>query len=463
MLGADRSSGFDPVSGVAYVNFTSSLVRADGQGNALWQNDLLIGESDVNLNSFVLTVAGIVLAGECFNGTCLVSVDSGGNVQWVQTLNGTYGSYVRSFIQTTDGGFAAVGTYFPSSASGNGLTWLVKTDGFGDVLWNETVTSFTGSAASIVESSDGGYAVVGTQTTPGSSQPALEIVKVDSTGIVEWTKTYVAPVQDGVYWAASANDAIATSDGGYLIAGTLSRVNSQNAPTHGWMVKTDSLGNLEWNKTVGGDGSYVSSVVQTVDGGYAYAGALGQDALAGKTDALGNMGWNLTFPGVSIFTPGKSIIQTNDTGYALVGASNGSIVLEKTAPEPAIATSPETTIVIAATAGGTTDPVPGTYTCNASTQVSLLAKPNPGYYFEGWVSGNQELKFNPLVFTTANGTYNIEALFKESSRSNLSDVASFLSSTQGVAVVSTATLSVVVASAVIFRKRRTETQKKFQH
>ncbi len=63
-----------------------------------------------------------------------------------------------------------------------------------------------------------------------------------------------------------------------------------------WLVKTDSFGNVQWNKTYGGAGTdYRYNVHQTVDGGYimlGYTSSFGAGARDGwlvKTDALGNM------------------------------------------------------------------------------------------------------------------------------------------------------------------------------
>ena len=68
------------------------------------------------------------------------------------------------------------------------------------------------------------------------------------------------------------------------------------------MVKTDSAGTMQWNKTYGGTGNDLgNSIVQTTDGGYAIAGytnsvgAGGNDVYLVKTDSHGNMQWNKTY------------------------------------------------------------------------------------------------------------------------------------------------------------------------
>ena len=92
-----------------------------------------------------------------------------------------------------------------------------------------------------------------------------------------------------------------------------------------------------WNKTYGETGSWALSVVQTQDGGYAFAGILnGTDTWVAKTDEYGSLDWNLTFVGSSIVGSsiedfGKPIIQTNDEGYVLVGTKEDKIWLVKLA------------------------------------------------------------------------------------------------------------------------------------
>jgi predicted secreted protein len=134
------------------------------------------------------------------------------------------------------------------------------------------------------------------------------------TSAVVWSRTYGGVDSDRV------NTIIQAIDGGYALAGaTQSFDNSSNQI---WLIKTDSLGNMEWNKTFE-DGS-ANSIVQTGDGGYVIAGSTGSFGAGGsdfwlvKTDSEGNMQWSQIY---SRHDTLKSVIQTNDGGYALVGTS----------------------------------------------------------------------------------------------------------------------------------------------
>jgi len=239
-------------------------------------------------------------------------------IEWRQIYGGTNddGDMVR-LIETFDGGYALVGNTYSFSA-GDSDFWLLKTNELGVEEWNTTYGGENSDiATSLVQTSDRGYALAGNTRSFGAGDYDFWLIKTDSVGNIEWTKTYGGETNE------NANALLQTSDGGYALAGRVLSVGEQFYDF--WLVKTDKFGNMQWNKTygqIGRDSAY--SLVQTSDGGYALAGdtnSFGAGALdfwLVKTDDAGNVQWNMTYGGVKSDIP-SSLIITSDGGFALGG------------------------------------------------------------------------------------------------------------------------------------------------
>ena len=230
---------------------------------------------------------GYMLAGTIYSSpypptgyhALLVKTDSAGNKQWDMTYagGGNDEDYVRSVVQTSDGGYVFAGyTRGPPYPSLNFYSWLVKTDSAGNAVWNKIFTSLGQNYVySMVKTSDGGFALAGKgPPTPSDTYYEAMLVKTDSSGNILWSKTYGG---SGDF----ANSVIQTSDGGYLLAGS-------------GLWKTNSAGNLQWTKPLDDpEAIEAKSIIQTSDGGYVYVGDkrslhVGNDILMVKTDSSGN-------------------------------------------------------------------------------------------------------------------------------------------------------------------------------
>lgn len=336
---------------------TSLLIRADSKGNLLWAKVYQIGGNETNLPYLVQTKdGGYALGGTWENKFALVKVDSEGNTQWIRTHEYPAPfNYLHSFIQTRDGGYALVGTFSPPQNVTHiiGQILFVKVDALRNLQWNKTIVGpFGNFANSVFEITDGGYAIMGTSWASDVLPSNFKLIKTNSDGDVQWDKTYGG---EGKFFTAESESGIVTEDGGCLLAGVSLEEGQANAWL-AWLVKTDSKGKMVWNKTYGEAGSWAFQVIQTRDGGYAFTGVLnGKDAWLLKTDSNGNADWNLTFAGStfigsSVEDFGKCIIQTDDGGYALVGTKEGKIWLAKIGPSayPASMWLPAEIVVIIA-------------------------------------------------------------------------------------------------------------------
>jgi hypothetical protein len=227
-------------------------------------------------------------------------------IEWNKTYGEAGDDVAYSVVQTSDGGYALAG-YTNSSGAGGYDFWLVKTDSGGNMQWNQTYGGLGNDYAySVVQTSEGGYALAGYTNSSGAGGYDFWLVKTDSGGNMQWSQTYGGAFNDVAY------SVVQTSDGGYALAGS-----------DFWLVKTDSGGNMQWSQTYGGvfyEEAY--SVVQTSDGGYALAGYTYDGHIwefwLVKTNSSGDMQWNQAY-GRATQDMAYSVVQTSDGGYALAG------------------------------------------------------------------------------------------------------------------------------------------------
>ncbi|MBA7493596.1 hypothetical protein ES702_04155 [subsurface metagenome] len=331
------------------------LVKTDWTGNMQW-NKTYGGALNEGTQSMIQTSdGGYTIAGHTNSFGAggrdfwLVKTDTYGNMEWNKTYGGTSDdmcTFQYCLVQTSDGGYA-IGGWTKSFGAGSSDFWLIKTDAYGNMQWNQTYGD-TGIeyAYSLVQTSDGGYAIAGWTNSFGAGAHDMWLVKTDADGNMEWNKTY-----GGTNWD-EAYSVIQTSDGGYAIAGYTRSLGVGRWDF--WLVKTDSTGIEEWNQTYGDVyDDYGHCVQQTGDGGYVIGGSTQVSSVGGsfdfwliKTDAAGNAQWNQTFGGTGRDAL-QSMVQTGDGGYALAGMHGGPTDAEagdydfwliKLAPEKILAT-----------------------------------------------------------------------------------------------------------------------------
>ncbi len=190
--------------------------------------------------------------------------------EWSRTYGGTSDDFARDLVQTVDGGYA-IGGETNSFGNGSWDFWLVKTDANGNMEWNKTYGDDDNDIAkSVVLTSDGGYAITGRTNSFGAGGYDFWLVKTNSTGHEQWNKTYGGPNLD------YADSVLQTVNRGYTIAGHTKSFGVGGEDI--WLVKTDATGNMMWNKTYGGpNDDSADSLVQNYHGMYAMAGLTHSD------------------------------------------------------------------------------------------------------------------------------------------------------------------------------------------
>jgi hypothetical protein len=318
--------------GYAITGFTFSfgagetdvyVVKLDANGNLQWTKTIGGPDFDVGTSLIQTSDGGYAIAGYTFSfgagedDVYVVKLDANGNLQWTKTIGGKDADGGSSLIQTSDGGYAIAGYTFSFGAGGEDV-YVVKLDANGKLQWTKTIGGPGDEIGfSLIQTSDGGYAIAGGTYSFGAGEADVYVVKLDANGNLQWTKTIGGKNDD------AGLSLIQTSDGSYAIAGSTLSFGAGQLDVY--VVKLDASGNLQWTKTIGGkDWDAGLSLIQTSDGGYAIAGATksfgtgGEDVYVVKLDAHGNLQWTKTIGGEND-ERGSSLIQTSDSGYAIAG------------------------------------------------------------------------------------------------------------------------------------------------
>ena len=195
----------------------------------------------------------------------MVKTDANGTLQWSKTYGGTDDELAYSMVITSDGGYAMAGMTYSSTTETSDLL-LLKTYANGTLQWSQIYNStYDEYGYSLAATLDGGYAIAGMTYSPITYSGDVYLLKTDANGAMQWNQTYGGTSNDYGY------SLIATGDGGYAIGGY-----TQSLTTRSYdmlLVKASSNGTLEWSKTYGGTESERGrALVATSDGGYAIAG-----------------------------------------------------------------------------------------------------------------------------------------------------------------------------------------------
>jgi len=220
-----------------------------------------------------------------------VAEDSGlvSLLNWDKRFGGSGYDKIDSVVATSDGGYLLAGRSIsdPDGDKSEGTRggydyWAVKINAFGAKLWDKR---FGGSGIdycqSVIETSDGGYLLAGYSSSPadGDKSEASRgssdywAVKINASGTKLWDKRFGGSGTDECYAV------VATSDGGYLLAG-LSQSGADGDKSEAsrgsgdyWVVKINGSGTKIWDKRFGGSGyDELVNVITTPDGGYLLAG-----------------------------------------------------------------------------------------------------------------------------------------------------------------------------------------------
>lgn len=283
-------------------------------------------------------------------------------IQWDKTIGGNSFDELTTIRQTSDGGYI-LGGFSNSGISGDKTEntsgaadyWVVKLNSSGMLQWENTIGGDSGDffdSNSFIQTQDGGYILGGSSRSNISGDKTENcrgdydywVVKLNSSGVVQWDKTIGGNDEDRLY------SVIQSVDGGYLLGGYSSsnisgdKTDSSRGYLDFWIVKLNQVGSIQWQKTIGGEGGDgLISMGHTADGGYILGGISasnisgdktdtcrgGSDYWIVKIDSVGDVQWDKTIGG-SNDDGLESVSQTSDGGYIIAGSSLSNISGDKT-------------------------------------------------------------------------------------------------------------------------------------
>ena len=281
-------------------------------------------------------------------------------IEWENTIGGNENDWLSDVFLNSKGNYILSG-YSYSNISGdktentNGLAdyWIIAQDPNGSIVWQMTFGgSFTDQLVKTLEMPDGGYLLAGYSNSDISGDKAedsrgqddLWLIRLDASRNILWQKTIGGNNVDRLV------DINLTSDGGFIVGATSNsdasgeKVENNIGDTDLWLLKLNDQGDIEWQKTYGGDKAEVlSNIEQLADGGY-IVGSHSSSGISGnkseasrglsdywilRLDSSGNINWEKTYGGnnADFFV---EVLPTLDGGFLLAGDSFSTISGEKT-------------------------------------------------------------------------------------------------------------------------------------
>ena len=247
------------------------LYKTDTSGKRIW-----LKSKSSNKNGFYSSVAetsseDIIAAGyNSFNVTTptydiIVSKCSkDGVTKWDKTFGGSNQQYAQGIVEGSDGKYVVAG-YTNSNdgdVSGNHFVgrydfWVIKLDTAGNLIWQKCFGGTGEEKAYAIQSTlDGGYIVAGKDSSSDGDITTYKgsfdgwVIKLDSAGTLQWQKSFGGSGND-VFHAITVN-----ADGTYTLAGYTYSNDGDVTGNHGnadaWVVRIDGAGNLLSQHCYGG-------------------------------------------------------------------------------------------------------------------------------------------------------------------------------------------------------------------
>lgn len=199
----------------------------------------------------------------------IINIDTSGQILWSAVCGGSLNDIPEQIINTHDGGFAILGYTLSSQvyAAGNNLStigqediWLMKYSANFSLQWQKCLGGYGSDVASLgkglIETSSNEFVVIGSTRSNDSIVTGNHgswdyyVVKLDSVGNILWQKCLGGTLTDIGYSVCES------PDHDYLLIGSSESNDGNVSGNHGgidfWVLKVDTSGSIIWQKSIGG-------------------------------------------------------------------------------------------------------------------------------------------------------------------------------------------------------------------
>jgi len=239
---------------------------------------------------------------------------------WEQNFTHNTG-WGRGFdvVETSDGGYVMVGDVdYPTGAIRHYI-WLVKTDAAGNELWSHVYNAGaigvdTGRA--ILEVAGGGFVIAGSGANDNNGQGGM-ILRTDINGDSLWSKVHA-------YNGIEQFHSIVKSNAGFIAVGDAIEIPNGNNQAL-WIVGLDETGDSLWTKKYYTDLGSINTgmdIINAQDGNFLMAGTRNDSMLVLKITEDGEVLWSGTY-GFAVGDAGISIAEQTNGDVLLGGYTTG--------------------------------------------------------------------------------------------------------------------------------------------
>jgi hypothetical protein len=195
------------------------VIKLDGNGELLWQRRYGGAATDWSNAITETTDNGLVVVGHTESKGAggadfwVLKLDADGEPIWDRTFGGAKTDYASTVTHTRDGGVIVGGMTRSGDANGFDIR-ILKLNSSGEVIWDQTLGGMKDDwVRSVVETRDGGHALAGYTDSQGAGLYDVWLVKLDADGALLWERTYGDTANE---WSRAV---VEMPDGGLALAG----------------------------------------------------------------------------------------------------------------------------------------------------------------------------------------------------------------------------------------------------